>query len=89
MGTGPRCRRRHRLHGARADPGRHGRHSARVTPRGRRARRARARSVHCRRCRRPRHVWNIGPAPAKSSYLSIPAIIEAARLSGAQAIHPG
>ncbi|MEU8567750.1 acetyl-CoA carboxylase biotin carboxylase subunit [Streptomyces pathocidini] len=32
---------------------------------------------------------HIGPAPAKSSYLSIPAIIEAARLSGAQAIHPG
>jgi 3-methylcrotonyl-CoA carboxylase alpha subunit len=31
----------------------------------------------------------IGPAPARESYLSIPAIIEAARRTGAQAIHPG
>jgi acetyl-CoA carboxylase biotin carboxylase subunit len=31
----------------------------------------------------------IGPSPAKSSYLSIPAVIEAARMSGADAIHPG
>lgn len=31
----------------------------------------------------------IGPAPPKSSYLHIPAVIEAARLSGAEAIHPG
>ena len=31
----------------------------------------------------------IGPAPARESYLSIPAIIEAARVSGAEAIHPG
>ena len=31
----------------------------------------------------------IGPAPARNSYLSIPAIVEAARHSGAQAIHPG
>lgn len=31
----------------------------------------------------------IGPGPAKRSYLSIPAIIEAARNSGAQAVHPG
>ncbi len=31
----------------------------------------------------------IGPAPAAESYLSIPALIEAARRSGAQAIHPG
>ncbi|MGW5439605.1 acetyl-CoA carboxylase biotin carboxylase subunit [Nocardia asteroides] len=31
----------------------------------------------------------IGPAPAKRSYLSIPAIIEAARATGADAIHPG
>jgi 3-methylcrotonyl-CoA carboxylase alpha subunit len=31
----------------------------------------------------------IGPAPAKESYLNIAAIIEAARRSGAQAIHPG
>ncbi|MGW0661154.1 acetyl-CoA carboxylase biotin carboxylase subunit [Streptodolium elevatio] len=32
---------------------------------------------------------HIGPPPAKSSYLSIPAIIEAARAVGADAIHPG
>ena len=31
----------------------------------------------------------IGPGPAKCSYLSIPAIIEAARTTGADAIHPG
>lgn len=31
----------------------------------------------------------IGPAPARESYLSIPAILAAARASGADAIHPG
>ena len=31
----------------------------------------------------------IGPAPARESYLSIPRILEAARASGAEAIHPG
>jgi len=31
----------------------------------------------------------IGPAPAKDSYLHIDAIIDAARASGAEAIHPG
>ncbi len=31
----------------------------------------------------------IGPAPARDSYLNIDAIIDAARQSGAQAIHPG
>jgi 3-methylcrotonyl-CoA carboxylase alpha subunit len=31
----------------------------------------------------------IGPAPARDSYLNIPRIIEAARLTGAEAIHPG
>jgi acetyl-CoA carboxylase biotin carboxylase subunit len=31
----------------------------------------------------------IGPAPAKQSYLSIPAIISAAEVTGAEAIHPG
>ncbi|MET0847701.1 MAG: acetyl/propionyl/methylcrotonyl-CoA carboxylase subunit alpha [Pseudomonas sp.] len=32
---------------------------------------------------------NIGPAPVQQSYLNIPAIIDAARRSGADAIHPG
>ncbi len=31
----------------------------------------------------------IGPAPAKQSYLHIPAIISAAEVTGAEAIHPG
>src|ERR1700681_1351837 len=31
----------------------------------------------------------IGPGPARDSYLSIERILEAARASGAQAIHPG
>jgi len=31
----------------------------------------------------------IGPAPAARSYLSIPAVLDAARATGAQAIHPG
>jgi acetyl-CoA carboxylase biotin carboxylase subunit len=32
---------------------------------------------------------HIGPAPAKRSYLNIPAIVEAARKTGADAVHPG
>ncbi|WP_042418151.1 biotin carboxylase N-terminal domain-containing protein, partial [Streptacidiphilus anmyonensis] len=32
---------------------------------------------------------HIGPPPSKDSYLNIPALIEAARQTGAQAIHPG
>jgi acetyl-CoA carboxylase biotin carboxylase subunit len=32
---------------------------------------------------------HIGPAAAKASYLNIPAVIEAARMTGADAIHPG
>jgi acetyl-CoA/propionyl-CoA carboxylase biotin carboxyl carrier protein len=41
------------------------------------------------------HVWladvavRIGPAAAAQSYLSIPAVIAAAKATGAQAIHPG
>lgn len=31
----------------------------------------------------------IGPAPARQSYLSIPAVVEAALACGAQAVHPG
>jgi 3-methylcrotonyl-CoA carboxylase alpha subunit len=34
-------------------------------------------------------AWPIGPAPARDSYLRIDRIIEAARRSGAEAIHPG
>ncbi|APF40359.1 acetyl/propionyl/methylcrotonyl-CoA carboxylase subunit alpha [Neomicrococcus aestuarii] len=34
-------------------------------------------------------VVRIGPAPAAESYLSIPAIIQACRESGAEAVHPG
>ncbi|HYM32540.1 MAG TPA: acetyl/propionyl/methylcrotonyl-CoA carboxylase subunit alpha [Candidatus Cybelea sp.] len=44
---------------------------------------------------RARHVamadeaWRIGPAPARESYLNADAILDAARGSGAEAIHPG
>ncbi len=31
----------------------------------------------------------IGPAPATASYLNIPAIISAAEITGADAVHPG
>ncbi|MFS8036184.1 acetyl/propionyl/methylcrotonyl-CoA carboxylase subunit alpha [Xanthobacter sp. AM11] len=34
-------------------------------------------------------AYPIGPAPARESYLRIEAILDAARLSGADAIHPG
>lgn len=34
-------------------------------------------------------AYEIGPAPASQSYLHIPALIEAARKAGAQAVHPG
>ncbi|MBE3556307.1 MAG: acetyl-CoA carboxylase biotin carboxylase subunit, partial [Firmicutes bacterium] len=34
-------------------------------------------------------AYCIGPAPASQSYLSIPAILSAATVSGADAIHPG
>src|SRR5689334_17213497 len=34
-------------------------------------------------------AYPIGPPPARESYLSIDRILEAARRSGAQAIHPG
>jgi acetyl-CoA carboxylase, biotin carboxylase subunit len=31
----------------------------------------------------------LGPAPAKESYLNVPALLEAARQTGAEAVHPG
>jgi len=34
-------------------------------------------------------AWPVGPPPARDSYLNIEAILGAARLSGAEAIHPG
>jgi 3-methylcrotonyl-CoA carboxylase alpha subunit len=34
-------------------------------------------------------AWRVGPAPARESYLNIAALLEAARASGAAAIHPG
>jgi acetyl-CoA/propionyl-CoA carboxylase biotin carboxyl carrier protein len=34
-------------------------------------------------------AYNVGPGPAGESYLKIPAILDAARRSGAEAVHPG
>jgi 3-methylcrotonyl-CoA carboxylase alpha subunit len=34
-------------------------------------------------------AWPIGPSPARDSYLNIRAILDAARESGAEAVHPG
>ncbi|MGH9567800.1 MAG: biotin carboxylase N-terminal domain-containing protein, partial [Candidatus Angelobacter sp.] len=34
-------------------------------------------------------AYSIGPAAARESYLNVPKILEAARRSGAEAIHPG
>ncbi len=34
-------------------------------------------------------AWPVGPAPARQSYLAIDTILDAARRSGAEAIHPG
>ena len=35
------------------------------------------------------HAVRLGPAPARESYLSVPAILEAARTTGATLVHPG
>ena len=45
-----------------------------------------ANSLHVRRAD---EAINLGPGPARDNYLNIPAIIDAALHSGAQAIHPG
>lgn len=34
-------------------------------------------------------AYNVGPAPTNLSYLNIPNILNAIKLSGAQAVHPG
>ncbi|SRR5579884_2165449 len=34
-------------------------------------------------------AYRIGPPPAAESYLNVPALLEAARVSGAEAVHPG
>jgi len=45
-----------------------------------------AQSVHVRLCDQAVHI---GPAPSVQSYLNIEAIIQAAKQTGAEAIHPG
>src|ERR1700704_5665850 len=35
------------------------------------------------------YAVRLGPAPARESYLSIPAVLDAARRTGARLIHPG
>ncbi len=45
-----------------------------------------AQALHVQLCD---EAWPIGPAPARQSYLNIERILEVARASGAQAIHPG
>jgi 3-methylcrotonyl-CoA carboxylase alpha subunit len=44
---------------------------------------------HSRHVAMADEAYPIGPSPARESYLRIDRIIEAARLSGAEAIHPG
>jgi 3-methylcrotonyl-CoA carboxylase alpha subunit len=48
-----------------------------------------AADAHARHVDLADEAWPIGPPPARQSYLVIEKIIDAARRSGAQAIHPG
>ncbi|HLB97913.1 MAG TPA: acetyl-CoA carboxylase biotin carboxylase subunit, partial [Acetobacteraceae bacterium] len=48
-----------------------------------------AADAHSRHVDLADEAWPIGPPPARQSYLAIEKIIDAARRSGAQAIHPG
>src|SRR5262245_46147031 len=45
--------------------------------------------VHARHARLADEAVLIGPSPARDSYLAIDRIIDAAKKTGAQAIHPG
>ena len=45
--------------------------------------------VHAVHVREADRAVRIGPAPPAESYLSVPALLEAARASGADAVHPG
>ena len=43
-------------------------------------------ALHTRLCD---EAWRVGPAEARESYLNVAAILDAARASGAEAVHPG